>query len=149
MEERPAGQEPVRIFFRGACGRLACPDFFSPGRAARGPVQIFFRGWQPSWGFSYRESLIGPATPACGRPVWGLSGFFFRAPRKINPDRAESSQGQRPGWLSGFFFRGPAKFPDSLSGNLARENKIRSLRKKSGQAWIPGPVQPSFALFSL
>ena len=95
----------------GAAGRPdGCPDFcfagpvvgwpvqivFSHGRAARGLVQIFFRGWQPSWEFSYRESLIGRAPPACCRPVWGLSGFCFVL-RENNPDRAESSQGQRPG----------------------------------------------------
>ena len=52
-------QERSKNCFRRAGGRLAGQDIFSHGRAAQGPGNFVFRGWQPSWGFSSRESLIG------------------------------------------------------------------------------------------
>ena len=120
MEERPAGQEPSLFFFRGAGGRLACQDFFSHGRAARGPVQIFFSRLAAQLGvflqgIPYRPSPTG-LRPASVGPV----RIFFRAPRK--KIRTELSQARASGRDDELvFFRGPAKFPDSLSGNLARE----------------------------
>ena len=101
------------FFFGGAGGRLACQDLFSHGQAARGPsLFFFFAAGSPAGVFSYRESLIGRARPARCRPNFKPAGLEISRSAKKNLDRAESSQGQRPGCRA-CFFRGPAKFPDS------------------------------------
>ena len=69
---RDAGQ---LFFLAGPVAGWPGKIFFRVAGRPKGRARYFFRGWQPSWGFSYRESLIGRARPARGRPNFKPAGL--------------------------------------------------------------------------
>ena len=144
MEERPAVQEPSLFFFRGAGGGLACPDFFRMAGQPEGRSRFCFRGWQPSWELSYRESLIGRAPPACCRPVWGLSGFFFALREKTI--RTELSQARASGrdGCPDLFFAGLPNFRTACPGIWPAKTNPGAVKTNLDRPGSLGPAYPTY-----